>query len=62
MESEVDSDHWVELVLKNGRALTLTTFLSHERDRSCGDANAMALQIADCLGLPLMKMPDSVEV
>ena len=60
MESEVDSHHSVELVLKSGRTLILTTFLSYEQARTCSDANALASQIAECLGLPLMREPDSV--
>jgi hypothetical protein len=54
IETEVDSEHWVELVPKKGRPLILTTFLSYERDRSCGDANKMALQLSGCLNLPMI--------
>ena len=59
MEAEADSQHYVELVLKSGRTLILTTFVSLQRDRSCGDANALALQIAECLHLPFTREPET---
>ena len=58
VESELDSDHWVELVPKIGRALILTTFISHARDRSCGDANALALRISESLRIPFTRDPE----
>ena len=58
IQTEVDSNHWVELVLKSGRSLILTTFLSYEPDRSCPGANALALELAEILGLPLSREPD----
>ena len=60
MEGEIDSEHRVELVPKTGRAVILTTFISHERNRSCADANALALQVSECLGLPFTREPDAV--
>jgi hypothetical protein len=59
IESEADSQHYVELVLRSGRALILKTFVSLERDRSCGDANALALEISDCLHLPFTREPEA---
>ena len=59
IEAETDSQHYVELVLRSGRPLILSTFVSLERDRSCGDANALALQISECLHLPFAREPEA---
>src|SRR5207249_1102746 len=56
-EADSDSDHRVELVLQNGRALILTTFNSNKPDRSCPDANALAVEVADCVGQPMRVEP-----
>ena len=60
IENEVGSNHWVELVLASGRALILTTFISDQPDRSCPDANALALHISECLRLPFAREPEVV--
>jgi len=56
-EADADSNHSVALVLQNGRTLILTAVISHKPDRSCPDANALAIEVADCLGKPMRVEP-----